>query len=318
MGTPDFAVPTLDALLEAGHEVVLVVAQPDRPAGRGNKLRAPPVAERAKALDLPLAQPRAIKRGPFPERYASLEADVAVVIAYGRILTEHLLQAPRLGCINVHASLLPRWRGAAPIQHAILAGDVETGVCTQQMEADLDTGPVYVELRTPIAPDETTATLHDRLSVLAARAATATLEALARGVEPTPQPAEGVTWAPKIDKADGRIDLTQPAAACDRRVRAMTPWPGGFLPGGDGPLKLREVALAEGAGEPGTVLAVDPLVVACGEGALELRRVQAPGRKPVDGSAYANGARLRPGDRLGYDAGGPAGRPEQPGSGGQG
>jgi len=313
MGTPDFAVPTLDALVDAGHEVVLVVAQPDRPAGRGNKLRAPPVAERAKALGLPLAQPRAIKRGPFPERYASLEADVSVVIAYGRILTPHLLESPRLGCINVHASLLPRWRGAAPIQHAILAGDEVTGVCTQQMEADLDTGPVFVERRTPIAPDETAETLHDRLSKLAAEAAAATLELLAQDppATPVPQPDEGVTWAPKIDKADGRIDLSRSAVECDRRVRAMTPWPGGFLPLADGPLKLRRVAPAEGAGEPGTLLSVDPLVVACGEGALELVTVQAPGRTPVDGRAYANGARLRPGDRLGYDPGEPTDHHEQ-------
>ncbi len=313
MGTPDFAVPTLDALIDAGHEVGLVVAQPDRPAGRGNQLRSPPVAERAKALGLPLAQPRAIKRGPFPERYASVGADVCVVIAYGRILTEHLLTAPRLGCINVHASLLPRWRGAAPIQHAILAGDAETGVCTQQMEAGLDTGPVYVERRTSIAADETAASLHDRLSVLAAEVAVATLEAMSATppMIPTPQPDEGVTWAPKIEKADGRIDLSRSAVECDRRVRAMTPWPGGFLPGSDGPLKLRAVALSEGAGVPGTVLSVDPLVVACGEGALELVTVQAPGRTAVDGRSWANGARLRPGDRLGYDAGESAGHHEQ-------
>ncbi|MEN0064804.1 MAG: methionyl-tRNA formyltransferase [Myxococcota bacterium] len=313
MGTPDFAVPTLDALVQAGHEVVLVVAQPDRPAGRGNKLRAPPVAERAEALGLPLAQPRAIKRGPFPERYASLEADVSVVIAYGRILTEHLLNAPRLGCINVHASLLPRWRGAAPIQHAILAGDTETGVCTQQMEPDLDTGPIFVERRTSISVEDTSATLHDRLSELAADAAVATLEALSSDppAVPTPQPEEGITWAPKIEKADGRIDLSGSAIELDRRVRAMTPWPGGFLPYGEGALKLREVAVVDEQGSPGTVLSVDPLVVACGERALELRTVQAPGRTAVDGRSFANGARLRPGDRLGYDDGQPAASHEQ-------
>ncbi|MEM6927933.1 MAG: methionyl-tRNA formyltransferase [Myxococcota bacterium] len=313
MWTPDFAVPTLDALVEAGHEIVLVVAQPDRPAGRGNKLRSPPIAERAKVLGLPLAQPRAIKRGPFPERYASVEADVCVVIAYGRILTEHLLTAPRLGCINVHASLLPRWRGAAPIQHAILAGDAETGVCTQQMEADLDTGPVFEERRTAIGPNETAASLHDRLADLAAEVAVATLEGLAATppATPRPQPDEGITWAPKIDKADGRIDLARPAAECDRRVRAMTPWPGGVLARSDGPLKLREVALAEGTGAPGTVLSVDPLVVACGDGALRLVTVQAPGRSAVDGRSYANGARLRPGDRLGYDASEPSGDHER-------
>ena len=301
MGTPEFAVPTLDAIVEAGHEVVLVVAQPDKPAGRGKQLRAPPVAERAKALGLPLAQPRALRSGPFPERYVGLEADVGVVIAYGRILPERLLDAPKHGCINVHASLLPRWRGAAPIQAAILAGDAITGVCTQQMEPSLDTGPVFERAEARIGPHETAGELHDRLSALSARVAVGTLSALGQAT-PTPQPEEGITWAPKIEKADGRIDWSDAAAAIDRRVRAMTPWPGGFVDWKNGPLKLKQVrpvvaTLHEGA-EPGTVVSVDPLVIACGEGAIELIEVQAPGRKRVSGTDFARGLRLEPGVQL--------------------
>jgi methionyl-tRNA formyltransferase len=297
MGTPDFAVPTLDALVNAGHEVVLVVAQPDRPAGRGNKLRPPPVAVRARELGLPLAQPKALRSGPFPERYLGLEADVGVVIAYGRILPERLLDAPRHGCVNLHASLLPRWRGAAPIQHAILAGDATTGVCAQRMEPSLDTGPVYVRREIPIAPRETAGTLHDKLAALSAEVAVETLAGQPAST-PVPQDEAGVTWAAKIEKEHGRLDLSAAAADCDRRVRAMTPWPGGWLPWDGGPLKLLEVRPTDGRGAPGTVLSAAPLVVACGSGALELVTVQAPGRKPVSGSDFANGLRLSAGDPL--------------------
>ena len=297
MGTPDFAVPTLDALVEAGHEVVLVVAQPDRPAGRGQKMRPPPVAARAKELGLPLSQPRAIKSGSFPARVKGLEADVAVVIAYGRILTDELLEAPRLGCINVHASLLPRWRGAAPIQAAILHGDAVTGVCTQQMEAGLDTGPLYVSLETPVGPHETAGALHDRLSLLSATAAVQTLAGM-EGATPTPQDHEAATWAPKIAKADGLIRWEDDVVDIDRRVRAMTPWPGGQAPFSGGVLKLKAVKPVAGEGTPGTILSTRPLVVACGAGALELTTVQAPGRKAVSGADLANGLRLNVGDVL--------------------
>ncbi|MBX2796217.1 MAG: methionyl-tRNA formyltransferase [Myxococcales bacterium] len=297
MGTPDFAVPTLNALVEAGHELVLVVAQPDRPSGRGKKLKAPAVAVRATELGLPLAQPRALRKGPFPERYVGLQADVGVVIAYGRILPERLLDSPAHSCVNVHASLLPRWRGAAPIQHAILAGDTVTGVCTQRMEPSLDTGPVYVREQTPIGERETSGELHDRLAQMSARVAVRTLEILGTS-EPEPQPEEGITWAPKIAKADGEIDFAQPARQLDLRIRAMTPWPGGWTTWRDGPLKLKVAVPVEGSGAPGTVLSADPLVVACGEGALHLVTVQAPGRRPVDGADFARGLRLQPGDPL--------------------
>ena len=299
MGTPDFAVPTLDAIVEAGHEVVLVVAQPDKPAGRGKKLRAPPVAARATALGLPLAQPRALRRGPFPERFVSLEADVAVVIAYGRILPERLLEAPVHGCVNVHASLLPRWRGAAPIQAAIRAGDTITGVCTQRMEASLDTGPVYASLQTPIAPEDDAGSLHDRLAQMSAEVCVQTLEVLG-SLEPTPQSTDGITWASKIDKADGRVDWSAPAVEIDRQIRAFTPWPGGWLPWKKGPLKIKRAILCEGEGEPGAILSTAPLRVACGSGALELAIVQAPGKRPVSGTDFANGARLEIGGQLAW------------------
>lgn len=302
MGTPDFAVPTLDALVEAGHEVVLVVAQPDRRAGRGKKLRKPPVAQRALELGLPLSQPRAIRSGSFPARVGSLDADVGVVIAYGRILTPFLLNAPTHGCINLHASLLPRWRGAAPIQAAILHGDAVTGVCAQQMEEGLDTGPVYRRAEVPLGPDTTAGALHDTLAALSAEVAVATLADLAAGATPTPQPDEGITWAPKISKEDGRLDWSEPAVALDRRVRAMSPWPGGWCDTERGRLKVKAVHPGDGpvpaGASPGTVLDTAPLTVATGDGALVLDRVQAPGRRPVDGSDYANGAHLQPGAPL--------------------
>lgn len=306
MGTPDFAVPTLDALVEAGHDVALVVTRPDQPAGRGRRLRSPPVAVRAAALGLPVAQPRALRRGPFPERYVGVEADVAVVIAYGRILPPRLLEAPRHGCVNVHASLLPRWRGAAPIQWALLAGDPVTGVCTQQMELGLDTGPVYLSEQVPIGPRETGGSLHDTLAAASARVAVATLDGLADRV-PVAQPEQGVTWTRKIAKADGRVDWTAPAAAVDRRVRALTPWPGGWTPLDSGPLKLLEIRPVDGRGAPGTVLGTDPCVVAAGEGALELVTVKPPGKRAMPGAAWARGARLQVGALLHDGADAPVG-----------
>lgn len=297
MGTPDFAVPTLRAIHQAGHEVVLVVAQPDRKVGRGRKLRSPPTIELARELDLPTSQPRAVRSGSFPARVESLDADVGLVIAYGRILVPRVLNAPRLGCLNVHASILPRWRGAAPIQAAIEAGDTETGVSVQRMVEALDEGPVLVERRTPIGPRETAGELHDRLMHLSAEAAVAALEQVEGG---TFQPQQGEpTYAPKIDKQRGEVDWSEPAEVLDRRIRAMTPWPGGWVAWQGGPLKIMEARPAQGEGEPGTILSVAPdLVVACGEGALQLDQVRAPGRKAVSGQDLANGAHLQPGTRF--------------------
>jgi methionyl-tRNA formyltransferase len=297
MGTPDFAVPTLDAVVAAGHEVVLVVGQPDRPAGRGQKMRSPPVIERARALGLEVAQPKSVRAGPFPERFASLAPDASLVVAYGRILPAALLAVPRYGCVNVHASLLPRWRGAAPIQAAVLAGDAETGVCTQRMAEGLDTGPLYRSLATPIAAHETAGELHDRLAALGAAVAVATLDQLP-GLEPTPQDDALATFAPKIGREDGRVDWSQPVLQVDRRVRAMTPWPGAWVPMPLGPLKVRLGRPTAGSGPAGQILGVSPLVVACGEGAYELVEVQAPGRRPVSGADFAKGSRLVLGARF--------------------
>jgi len=297
MGTPQFAVPTLDALVKAGHEIVLVVAQPDRRAGRGKKLRSPPVIVRARELGLPTSQPRAVRSGSFPQRFCGLNADVAVVVAYGRILTGQLLNAPKHGCVNVHASLLPRWRGAAPIQAAVLAGDPQTGVSTQRMEEGLDTGPIYLERTLDLQGTESAGELHDTLSVLGAHAAVDTLAMLGE-VLPTPQDAALATHAPKIDKSDGQIHWRDPAVTIDRRVRAMTPWPGGWTPWRGGALKLKRVrpSIVDSTGQPGEILSISPLIIATGEGALELIEVQAPGKKPVNGADFANGARLKSGE----------------------
>jgi len=295
-GTPDFAVPTLDALAEA-HDVALVVTRPDRPAGRGQRMSSPPVAARALERGLDVAQPRALRDGPFPDRLRRLGAELGVVIAYGRILPGDLLAAPRHGCVNVHASLLPRWRGAAPIQAAILAGDAETGVCTQHMEETLDTGDVLARIATPIVPDETAGSLHDRLAVLAARCAIDTLADWARLV-PAPQDESLATWAPKITRHDGALDWNRAAVELDRRIRAMTPWPGADAPTRSGPLRVRTAHPTAGSASPGTVLSVDPLVVAAQPGALHLVEVQVPGRRPLPGAEYARGARLTVGARI--------------------
>lgn len=296
-GTPDFAVPTLEALHAAGHEIVLVVAQPSRPAGRGRALRKPPVAVAAERLGLPLSQPRAIFTGRFPERYVGLEADVAVVIAYGRILKPVHLDTPKYGAVNLHASLLPRWRGAAPIQAALLAGDTVTGVCAQRMELGLDTGDVYLQRDLPIDHRETAGTLHDKLAALSAEVAVETLAQLPE-LTPVPQSEDGICWAGKIEKSHGKLDLSGSAEALDRQIRAMTPWPGGWLPGAKGPLKVLEAKPVEGNGTPGHLLSVDPVTVAVGEGALELVRVQAPGKKPVSARDFVNGKRLSAGQAL--------------------
>jgi len=297
MGTPGFAVPTLRALVER-HDVVRVVTQPDRPKGRGRAMVSPPVAVAARELGLDVRQPKSVRVGPFQARLSELAPDVAVVIAYGRLLTRPTLQTPRYGCVNVHASLLPRWRGAAPIQWSIAAGDTVTGVCTQHMEEGLDTGPLYRSLQTNIGPRETAATLHDRLAELAARVALETLDILDTA-SPTPQDEALATTAPILDKEHGRVDFQQPAIEHDRRIRGFTPWPGGFTVRQDGTrLKILEARPTTTKGPAGTILSTSPLVIACGEGALELVRVQRAGRKPVGGADFARGARLTPGGRL--------------------
>jgi methionyl-tRNA formyltransferase len=299
MGTPDFAVPVLAALVEAGHEVACVYSQPPRPAGRGHKEQPSPVHAFAAGRGLPVRTPRSLKPAEEHDAFRSLDLDAAVVAAYGLILPGPVLAAPRLGCINVHASLLPRWRGAAPIQRALLAGDGETGVTIMQMDAGLDTGAMLLRGTLPITAATTAQRLHDDLAVLGARLILAALDGLAAGtVAPRPQPEAGITYAHKLDKDEGRIDWRQPADAIERMVRALNPWPGVWCEAEGERLKVLAASPTTGRGEPGTVVAA-PLVVACGGGALSLERVQRAGRAPMTADELVRGFALPVGTRLG-------------------
>lgn len=290
MGTPDFSVAILDALVDAGHEVVCVYSQPPRPAGRGQQLQASPVHRRAEALGIPVRTPKSLRKAEEQAAFAALDLDCAIVAAYGLILPQPILDAPRLGCVNVHASLLPRWRGAAPIQRSILAGDAETGVTIMQMDAGLDTGAMLLTEALPITAQMNAAQLHDALAEMGARLMVAALPGLNDGsLTPVPQPAEGVTYAAKLSKDEGRLDLMRPAAELDRQVRGLTPWPGTWIDLASGEkLKVLEAEPVAGSGEPGTLIDAGP-TLACGEGALRLIRVQRPGKGPVDGAAFLRG-----------------------------
>lgn len=300
-GTPEFAARVLQALFDVGHRPDIVLTQPDRPAGRG--LAPQPSAVKRLALEqgLPVAQPETLKTDGGRQALADARLDVLVVVAYGLLLPPEALALPRWGCLNVHASLLPRWRGAAPLQRAILAGDAETGVCIMQMDAGLDTGPVAHRIATPIAPDETTASLHDRLAALGGEALRAVL------AEPgpwasTPQPAEGVTYAAKIDKAEARIDWTAAAAAVDRQVRAFNPIPGAWSEISGERVKVWQSSIAPlRGGVPGEILAVndEALCVACGEGSVLLGELQRPGQRRGAARAFCQGLGLKVGDRFG-------------------
>lgn len=296
MGTPDFSVPVLDALVDAGHEVVCVYCQPPRPAGRGKKDRPSPVQMRAEALGLDVRFPVSLKGPEAQKAFAALNADVAVVVAYGLILPQAVLDAPPRGCLNIHASLLPRWRGAAPIHRAIMAGDAETGVCIMQMDAGLDTGPVLMREVTQIGEDETTAGLHDRLSVIGARAI---VEALGKldDLPPEPQPEQGVTYAAKIDKAEARIDWSRPAIDVDRLIRGLSPFPGAWFEHGGTRIKVLGSTVSEGSDEAGVVLD-DGLRVACGQGAVQLTRLQRAGKAAQGVEDFQRGAQIAPGTRL--------------------
>ena len=306
MGTPDFAVPVLTALAEAGHDIVCVYSQPPRPAGRGQKPRPAPVQALAEARGWPLRTPRSLKDPAEQAAFAGLGLDAAVVVAYGLLLPAPILAAPRLGCLNVHASLLPRWRGAAPIQRAILAGDAETGITIMQMDEGLDTGPMLLQDRLPIGEATTAADLHDALAGLGAALIVRALAGLARGdLRARPQPEDGVTYAAKLERAEGRLDWRLPAAELARRVRAFAPWPGAFteLPGGKQPDRLKVLAAeaviveARAPAAPGTLLA-GGLTVACGEGALRLLEVQRAGKAAMSAAAFLRGRPLPPGTRL--------------------
>jgi methionyl-tRNA formyltransferase len=303
LGTPRFAAATLDALVAAGHHVVRVYSQPPRPAGRGQKERRSDVHERADALGIAVATPKSLKDPAEQAAFGALGLDAAVVVAYGLILPKPVLGAPRLGCVNVHASLLPRWRGAAPIQRAILAGDAETGVTIMRMDEGLDTGPMLLEERVVIGEEDTAETLHDKLAVLGAKLIVPALEGLAAGtLAARPQPAEGVTYASKLTRAEARLDWNKPAAQLARQVRAFAPWPGAWFEHGKEQIKVLAAAAAPraGAAVPGTVLD-DVLTVACGEGALRLLRVQRPGRAPMDAASLLRGFALPAGTHLGAE-----------------
>jgi methionyl-tRNA formyltransferase len=295
MGSPDFAVPALRALHAAGHEIACVYAQPPRPAGRGQKETPCPVHRAALELGLPVRTPARDKRDEAEHAaFAALDLDAAVVAAYGLILPKAMLDAPRRGCLNIHASLLPRWRGAGPIQAAILAGDTETGITIMRMEEGLDTGPMLLREAIPIGPRATTPELHD---ALAAIGGPLILRALAEDPPAIPQPEAGVTYAPKIAKEDGRLDWNAEAAALDRRIRALTPWPGCFFQHGAEVIRVLSAEPAEGAGAPGTVLDGAP-TIACGTGALRLTRLQRAGRAPLPAAEFLRGYALPPGSRL--------------------
>ncbi|MBL6455847.1 methionyl-tRNA formyltransferase [Belnapia sp. T6] len=296
MGSPDFAVPALRALHGAGHAIVAVYCQPPRPAGRGQREQPCPVHRAALELGLPVRTPTRLRKDTAEhEAFAALGLDAAVVAAYGLILPRPMLDAPRRGCLNIHASLLPRWRGAAPIQAAILAGDAESGVTIMQMEEGLDTGPMLLKGVVPIGPRMTTPELHDALAPLGARLV---LEALERDPPAEPQPTDDASYAPKLSKADAPLDWTLPAAVLDRRVRALNPWPGTIFTQAGEAIRVLAAEPAEGAGAPGTVLD-EAALVACGEGALRLTRLQRPGRGPLPARDFLRGFPLPPGTVLG-------------------
>ena len=297
-GTPEFAAQALEAIVAAGHEVALVLTQPDRPAGRGMALQPSAVKKVALEHGIEVFQPLTLKDAAAQARIAAVGAEVMVVAAYGLILPQIVLDMPRYGCINIHGSLLPRWRGAAPIQRALLAGDAETGVCIMQMEAGLDTGPVLLRGAFPIEATDTTATLHDRLAALGARLVVEALGKLPLPAEP--QPAEGVTYAHKIEKVEALIDWSKSAAELDRHIRAFNPFPGAQALFGGQTVKIWQARPVDGQGEKGTILAIDRsiLVVACGTGALAISELQKAGGKRLPVQQFLAGHPLKVGDRF--------------------
>lgn len=291
MGTPQFAVKSLEACLELG-EVVAVVTQPDKPRGRGQEVKASPVKELALARGLTVLQPLKLRTPPFAEVLRALEADVAVVTAYGKILPQDVLDAPVKGCVNVHASLLPRFRGAAPIQWAVAHGDRQTGVCLMKMDAGMDTGPVIDREIIDILPTDTSASLHDALSSLGGVVLRRSLAAYLSGtLVPVPQSAEGVVMAPMIRKEDGQLDFGRPAVELERRLRAFTPWPGGSFTTDAGVVKVHQVRVAQGIGAPGTVLSAsaEGIELACGEGSLVITTLQPEGKRVMSARDYLSG-----------------------------
>ncbi len=308
MGTPDFAVPALEALIDSHHEVVGVFTQPDRKSGRGKKVRRPPVKVVAEEAGVPVYQPKRVKKND--EAYETLRGwnpDVVVVAAYGQILPERILDVPPLGCVNIHASLLPKYRGAAPINWAIVNGEEKTGVTIMQMDVGLDTGPMLEKYEVPIPPEMTAQELHDRLAELGREVIVDALDRLAAGqLEPTPQDDEASSYAPMLSKEDGHIDWTKSADAVANHIRGFNPWPGAFAfherDGEKTRIKFHRARPVEGDGEPGEVLEVDVsgerLVVACGEGAIECLEVQAPCRKAMGVRDFLCGYEINAGEHF--------------------
>ena len=304
-GTPEFAATALQAVLAAGHDVPLVLTQPDRPAGRGMAMQASAVKQLALKQGMPLYQPSSLKSGELRQPILEAKPDLMVVAAYGLILPQAALDIPRLGCVNIHASLLPRWRGAAPIQRAILAGDSETGVTIMRMEAGLDTGPMLLRESLAIAEGDTAATLHDKLAELGARLIVEALPRLERGeLAGEIQPSDGVSYAPKLEKAEAALDWRRPAVELDRAVRAFNPFPGAFGQVDGQVIKVWRAERVSGQGVPGIVLAAgaDGIVVACGEGALCLTELQKSGGKRLAAADFLHGFPLKPGQRLAVPA----------------
>jgi len=292
-GTPDFSVPALDALHSAGHAIAAVYTQPDRPAGRGRAVAASPVKRRALELGLTVEQPATLKTPDAVARLSDLEPDLMVVVAYGLILPQGVLEVPEFGCLNVHASLLPRWRGAAPIQRAILAGDTRTGVTIMQMEAGLDSGPMLLARSAAIGARENAGSLHDRLAALGAEAIVAAIEDRRSGrIAPVPQPAEGVSYAAKVRKEEGLVDWTRPATEIDRQVRAFNPWPVAETRWSGQQLRIWEAEALPGTpgADPGRVVEArnGRIVVATGDGSLQLGQVQLAGRRVMGPAEFLN------------------------------
>lgn len=299
MGTPPFAVKSLEACLGLG-EVVAVVTQPDKPKGRGQEMAFSAVKTFALEKNLPVLQPVKIRGTDFAEQLRALDADVAVVTAYGKILPKDVLDTPKHGCVNVHASLLPRFRGAAPIQWAIASGDAKTGVCLMRMDEGMDTGPVIDRAELPIGPTDTSATLHDALALLGGDVLRRALPRyLAGALQPVAQPTEGVVMAPMIKKEDGALDFTKSAAELERRLRAFTPWPGAFTKLEGALFKVHAASVANGKGEPGTILAATNagIEVACAEGSLLLTSVQLEGKRVMTAQEFLTGKKLAAGTR---------------------
>ncbi len=302
MGTPEFSVPTLAEIIGAGHEVVAVYSQPPRPAGRGMSETKSPVHQFAEQSGIPVFTPKSLRTPEAQAQFAAHDADVAVVVAYGLILPQPVLAAPKYGCLNLHGSKLPRWRGAAPIQRAIMAGDTETAAMVMRMDEGLDTGPVCLSEIIPIGPDMTAGELHDTMKLQGAGLMVRALAALERdSLTETPQPAEGVTYAAKIEKGEGRIDFSKPAREVHNLVRGLSPFPGAFIEitsGGKAErLKILRMSLAPGAGLPGIVLD-DKSTIACGEGAVRLVEVQRSGKRPMSAGEFLRGFQLPVGSKL--------------------